>query len=97
MITLLAFTENIDKSPVYLTITPNPGTGEFHLSSSLEHAGMNEIIIYDSGGREVVRNSNLRSNEDWVVQLGNKTSGIYNAVLFKDNNRISSLKFVLSK
>jgi hypothetical protein len=93
----VGITENPDKSPVYLTITPNPGTGEFHLSSSLEHAGMNEIIIYDSGGREVVRNSNLRSNEDWVVQLGNKTSGIYNAVLFKDNNRISSLKFVLSK
>lgn len=93
----VGISENTDKSPAYLTITPNPGTGEFHLSSSLPHDGINEIIIYDSGGREVIRNSNLRSNEEWVVQLGNKTSGLYNAVLFKDNNRISSLQFVLSK
>ncbi|MBK7967623.1 MAG: M1 family metallopeptidase [Bacteroidetes bacterium] len=93
----VGISENTDKTPAYLTITPNPGTGEFHLSSSLPHDGINEIIIYDSGGREVIRNSNLRSNEEWVVQLGNKTSGLYNAVLFKDNNRISSLQFVLSK
>ena len=77
--TILVGTKEMDK-PVSFSIQPNPTSGDFIITTSIENAKM-EIV--DATGRMVFSKSNLKTKE--TISIENEAPGVYYVKLISFN------------
>jgi len=72
-----------------LTFFPNPATDQLTISlpDEIYHA-VNQIVIYNSTGKQVYGDSNLWAQESISIDLSTAQlpSGTYTAVMYADSN-----------
>jgi hypothetical protein len=72
--------------PTTMKITPNPSDSEIKVQLSSQSTGAFSIIIYDMQGREVARESFVKTNQnyetrDYLFNINNLGAGIYSVHL----------------
>ena len=77
--TILVGTKEMDK-PVSFSIQPNPTSGDFIITTSIENA---KLEIVDATGRMVFSKSNLKTKE--TISIENEAPGVYYVKLISFN------------
>jgi len=87
---LLTDVKNISSESISFSISPNPTTRVFSISTSEE----SKFSIYDVFGREVYQSTSQLANQSATVNLSSQPKGIY-FVRIKANAKIFTRKIIL--
>jgi hypothetical protein len=89
---------SIDEYGLSLQVYPNPSTGQYTVSYSLDHQSQIQLSVIDLVGRQItdeVQLNGLSGNQ--VIDISGEAEGVYILRIVKDGDRILQERLILVK